>query len=75
MPIYEYECPTCGRFELLQKLSAEPLATHEACGSPVRKVMSAGSFAVKGGGHQRAAPACERRSDSPACASCPSAQA
>jgi putative FmdB family regulatory protein len=79
MPIYEYDCPKCGRFDVLQKMSAAPLETHEACGSKVTKLMSAGSFAFKGSGfHQtdyKPAQGCERKSaSSPACASCPSAQ-
>jgi putative FmdB family regulatory protein len=50
MPIYEYECPKCGRFDVLQKMSAAPLEVHEACGSKVTKLMSASSFAFKGSG-------------------------
>jgi putative FmdB family regulatory protein len=50
MPIYEYECPKCGRFDALQKMSDPALRTHEACGSKVRKVMSAAGFAFKGSG-------------------------
>lgn len=50
MPIYEYECPKCGRFDALQKMSAPALRKHDACGSKVRKVMSASSFAFKGSG-------------------------
>ncbi|HEY6005200.1 MAG TPA: FmdB family zinc ribbon protein [Anaeromyxobacter sp.] len=50
MPIYEYECPKCGRFDVLQKMSAPALKTHDACGSRVKKVMSASSFALKGSG-------------------------
>jgi putative FmdB family regulatory protein len=50
MPIYEYECPRCGRFDVLQKMSAAPLEVHEACGSQVQKVMSASAFAFKGSG-------------------------
>jgi putative FmdB family regulatory protein len=50
MPIYEYECPKCGRFDALQKMSAPALKTHDACGSRVRKVMSASAFAFKGSG-------------------------
>ncbi len=50
MPIYEYECPKCGRFDALQKMSAPALKTHDVCGSKVRKVMSASSFAFKGSG-------------------------
>lgn len=50
MPIYEYECPKCGRFDALQRMSAPPLKRHEACGSKVKKVMSASAFALKGSG-------------------------
>ncbi len=50
MPIYEYECPKCGRFDVLQKMSAPPLKTHDVCGSRVKKLMSASSFAFKGSG-------------------------
>ncbi len=50
MPIYEYECPKCGRFDVLQKMSAPPLEVHEVCGSKVQKVMSASAFAFKGSG-------------------------
>jgi putative FmdB family regulatory protein len=50
MPLYEYDCPRCGRFEALQRLSDSPLRKHDACGGKVRRVMSAGSFAFKGSG-------------------------
>jgi putative FmdB family regulatory protein len=80
MPIYEYDCPKCGRFDVIQKMSASPLEVHDACGSKVTKLMSAGAFSFKGSGFYqtdyKAAPACEKASaSSPACASCPSARA
>jgi len=50
MPIYEYECPKCGRFDVIQKMSAPKLATHDVCGSKVTKLMSASAFAFKGSG-------------------------
>ncbi len=50
MPIYEYDCPKCGRFDVLQKMSAPPLEVHEECGSKVTKLMSASAFAFKGSG-------------------------
>jgi putative FmdB family regulatory protein len=50
MPIYEYECPKCGRFDVLQKMSDRALKTHDVCGSKVTKVMSASAFAFKGSG-------------------------
>jgi putative FmdB family regulatory protein len=50
MPIYEYECPKCGRFDVIQKMSAPALKTHDACGARVTKLMSASAFAFKGSG-------------------------
>jgi len=50
MPIYEYECPKCGRFDVLQKMSAAHLEVHEVCGSKVTKLMSVSAFAFKGSG-------------------------
>lgn len=76
MPLYEYECPKCGRFEALQKLGDSPLRTHD-CGSKVRKVMSAGSFTFKGSGFyatdygSKSGPACDAPKGE-ACATCPS---
>jgi putative FmdB family regulatory protein len=76
MPLYEYDCPKCGRFEVLQKLSDRPLSKHD-CGEKVRKVMSASAFSFKGSGFyatdykKSAVPACDKPK-SEACASCPS---
>jgi putative FmdB family regulatory protein len=50
MPIYEYECPKCGRFDALQKMSAPALTKHDVCGSKVKKLISASAFAFKGSG-------------------------
>src|SRR5690349_24582779 len=50
MPIYEYECPKCGRFDVLQKMSAPSLEVHDVCGEKVKKLMSASAFALKGSG-------------------------
>ena len=52
MPIYEYECRACGhQFEALQKVSDAPLRKCPECGKPqLRKLMSAPSFRLKGGG-------------------------
>jgi putative FmdB family regulatory protein len=77
MPLYEYDCPKCGRFEVLQKMSDAPLARHD-CGRRVRKVMSASAFSFKGSGFyvtdykksSMSAPTCEKPK-SEACASCP----
>ena len=50
MPIYEYDCPKCGRFDVLEKMSAPPLEVHDVCGSKVTKLISASAFAFKGSG-------------------------
>ena len=52
MPIYEYQCDSCGnRIEALQKISDEPLKICSACGSTsLRKLVSAASFRLKGKG-------------------------
>lgn len=52
MPIYEYECQECGKvFEKIQKFSDDPLT---AClcekEAPVRKLISAAAFHLKGDG-------------------------
>lgn len=52
MPIYEYECPTHGRFEVQQRITESALTTctQNECGEPVRKLISSTSFSLKGGG-------------------------
>jgi putative FmdB family regulatory protein len=86
MPIYEYECPKCGRFDALQKMSAPALEVHDVCGSKVQKLISAAGFAFKGsgfyindyGGRNSAAitdKSCGKAESKPdACAGCPAKQ-
>jgi len=52
MPVYEYECGSCGgRFEVMQKFSDPEMTTCRLCGaSPVRKVLSPTAFVLKGSG-------------------------
>ena len=51
MPTYEYECSKCPRvFEVRQRISEKPLETCEVCGGPVRRLLSASTFILKGGG-------------------------
>jgi putative FmdB family regulatory protein len=40
MPIYEYDCSKCGRFEAMQSIKAEPLTACPTCGSPVKRLIS-----------------------------------
>jgi len=51
MPLYEYQCETCGhRFEVIQKFSDAPLETCPKCGGVVRKLLSSPAFHFKGSG-------------------------
>ena len=55
MPIYEYECPACGKFEVIQKFSDKALSSCPTCKekgtkSPVKKAVSASAFHLKGSG-------------------------
>jgi putative FmdB family regulatory protein len=52
MPIYEFECSTCGaRFDRLQKLSdPDPDACPECGASGVRRCVTAPSFRLSGSG-------------------------
>ena len=55
MPIYEYECPSCGRFEVIQKFSDKTLKHCPNCKekgqtNAVTKAVSASAFHLKGSG-------------------------
>jgi putative FmdB family regulatory protein len=50
MPLYEYECEQCGRFELIQKFSDAPLQTCPTCGKAVEKLLSSPAIQFKGSG-------------------------
>jgi putative FmdB family regulatory protein len=51
VPTYEYECSRCPRvFEVRQRISEKPLETCDVCGGPVRRLLSASTFILKGGG-------------------------
>jgi putative FmdB family regulatory protein len=52
MPIYEYECGSCGgRFEVTQKFSDPLLSTCKLCSAAgVRKMLSPTAFVLKGSG-------------------------
>lgn len=39
MPVYLYECPECGEFEVSQAVEDAPLSRCE-CGEPVRKLIA-----------------------------------
>lgn len=51
MPIYEYECSSCGkRFEIFQKISDNPLRECKFCRGTLNKLISNCSFQLKGTG-------------------------
>ena len=50
MPLYEYECPKCGTFELVRKFSDAPLERCPTCARPVEKLASAPAIQFKGTG-------------------------
>ncbi len=70
MPTYEYQCDKCGDiFELRQKFADEPLTTHEKCGGPVHRLISAPGLQFKGTGwyvtdYARSGKGDEKKSDS-----------
>jgi putative FmdB family regulatory protein len=51
MPLYEYECESCGhRREVIQKFSDPPLTVCDTCGGPLRKLLSSPAIQFKGSG-------------------------
>ena len=52
MPIYEYHCEACGHeFEVMQKITEEPIRKCEQCGKmKAKRSISRTSFVLKGSG-------------------------
>lgn len=52
MPIYAYQCESCGhQLDVLQKMSDAPLSVCPQCGKPqLRKQLTAAGFQLKGSG-------------------------
>jgi putative FmdB family regulatory protein len=51
MPTYEYTCRDCGHtFDIVQKMTDEPLTVCPECGGPLRKVFAVPAIAFKGSG-------------------------
>jgi len=77
MPLYEYECESCGIiFEARQKFSDAPLESCRECNGKVQKLISRAGFALKGGGWYdqgySAAPSCAG-GEGGGCGGCPKA--
>jgi len=51
LPLYEYECGSCGkRFEVIQKFADKPRKTCIHCGGPVTRLISSSAIQFKGTG-------------------------
>jgi putative FmdB family regulatory protein len=50
MPIYEYRCDRRHTFEVLQRMSDDPIAECEVCGAPVQRVFHPVAVHFKGSG-------------------------
>ena len=51
MPLYEYECAKCGRFEKIEKFSDKPLKSCPTCkGRKIERLLSAPAIQFKGSG-------------------------
>jgi putative FmdB family regulatory protein len=50
MPIYEYRCTKKHTFEVVQRMTDDPIEVCEVCGSPVVKVMHSPAVHFKGSG-------------------------
>jgi putative FmdB family regulatory protein len=80
MPIYDYQCSTCGhRAEVLRKISDAPLTTCPACGKETfDKQLAAAGFQLKGSGwyatdFKGGASASASKSEAPAAEAAPAA--
>lgn len=72
MPLYEYQCTSCGeRVEKIQKFSDPPITECEACGSKLKRLVSSPAIQFKGSGWyvtdygHKSAPASESKAESP----------
>jgi putative FmdB family regulatory protein len=51
MPVYEYQCAKCKKeFEVMQKITDEPLSECSDCGGELKKLITNTSFVLKGSG-------------------------
>ena len=51
MPTYEYRCPSCGKFEIVQRITEDPLKACPTCGNNVsRQISSNVGIVFKGSG-------------------------
>ena len=50
MPIYEYRCENGHQFEVMQRISDDPVTKCEVCGAPVQRVFHPIAVHFKGSG-------------------------
>jgi len=50
MPIYEYKCENGHVFDVIQRMSDEPLCECEECGAPASRVLTPPAIHFKGSG-------------------------
>jgi putative FmdB family regulatory protein len=50
MPIYEYRCERGHTFEVMQRMTDDPLASCSTCGAPVQRVFHPVAVHFKGSG-------------------------
>jgi putative FmdB family regulatory protein len=50
MPIYEYRCENGHLFEVMQKITQDPVTSCEECGAPVQRVFHPIAVHFKGSG-------------------------
>jgi putative FmdB family regulatory protein len=51
MPVYEYKCTDCdNQFEIMQKITDDPLTICGSCGGELKKLITNTSFVLKGSG-------------------------
>ncbi len=50
MPIYEYRCENAHLFEVMQKITDDPVTHCEQCGAPVQRVFHPVAVHFKGSG-------------------------
>ncbi len=51
MPVYEYKCTKCNNeFEVMQKITEDPLTVCSSCGGALKKLITNTSFVLKGSG-------------------------
>jgi putative FmdB family regulatory protein len=50
VPLYEYQCDRCGRFEIIRKFADAALKVCPTCGGAVEKLLSSPAIQFKGSG-------------------------